>query len=58
MTVDRIEADGLVIDARVPMGLSGDDPVSLARSSALALTGVVALIMVGQARAETDPLEN
>ena len=26
--------------------------------TALALTGVVALIMVGQARAETDPLEN
>lgn len=39
MTVDRIEADGFTIDARVPMGLSGDDPVSLARSTALALTG-------------------
>ena len=39
MTVDRIEADGFTIDARVPMDMSGDDPVSLARSSALALTG-------------------
>ena len=39
MTVDRIEADGFTIDARVPMGFSGDDPVSLARSTALALTG-------------------
>jgi UDP-hydrolysing UDP-N-acetyl-D-glucosamine 2-epimerase len=45
MTVDRIEADGLVIDARVPMGLSGDDPVSLARSSALALTGATEALM-------------
>lgn len=39
MTVDRIEADGFTIDARVPMDLIGDDPGSLARSSALALTG-------------------
>lgn len=39
MTVDRIEADGFTIDARVPMDLIGDDPTSLARSSALALTG-------------------
>jgi len=45
MTVDRIEADGLVIDARVPMGLSGDDPVCLARSSALALTGATEALM-------------
>lgn len=39
MTVDRIEADGFTIDAGVPMDLIDDDPSSLARSSALALTG-------------------
>lgn len=39
MTVDRIEADGFTIDARVPMDLIDDDPSSLARSSAVALTG-------------------
>ena len=39
MTVDRIEAEGFTIDASVLMDLSGDDPVGLARSSALALTG-------------------
>ncbi len=38
-TVRQIEADGLPIDARVPMDLSRDDPEGLARSSALALTG-------------------
>lgn len=45
MTVDRIEADGFTIDASVPMDMSGDDPVSLARSSALALTGTTEALM-------------
>ncbi|GAA0868179.1 UDP-N-acetylglucosamine 2-epimerase [Brevundimonas basaltis] len=40
-TVERIEADGFVIDARVPMALTGDDPATLARASGLALTGTV-----------------
>ena len=38
MAVDRIEVDGFTIDGSVPMDLSGDEPVSLARSSAIALT--------------------
>lgn len=41
-TVEQIEADGFAIDARVPMDLTSDDPIGLARSSALALTGAVA----------------
>lgn len=41
MTVDRIEADGFTIDARVPMALTADDPAGLARSSAACLTGAV-----------------
>ena len=45
MTVDRIEADGFAIDASVPMDLSGDDPVSLARSSVLALIGTTEALM-------------
>ena len=45
MTIDRIEADGFTIDASVPMDMSGDDPVSLARSSALALTGSTEALM-------------
>ncbi|WP_298744706.1 UDP-N-acetylglucosamine 2-epimerase [uncultured Brevundimonas sp.] len=40
-TVSQIEADGFAIDARLPMALIADDPASLARSSALALTGTV-----------------
>lgn len=40
-TVSQIDADGFVIDARVPMGLTADDPASLARASAAALTGTV-----------------
>lgn len=38
-TVRQIEADGFAIDARVPMDLTDDGPVGLARSTALALTG-------------------
>lgn len=41
MTVGQIEADGFTIDARVPMDLTADDPVGLAHSSALGLTGAV-----------------
>lgn len=40
-TVRQIEADGFAIDARVPIDLVADNPASLARSSALALTGAV-----------------
>lgn len=40
-TVRQIEADGFVIDARVPMALTDDSPVALARSTARALTGTV-----------------
>lgn len=48
-TVRQIEADGFVIDARVPIDLVTDDPAGLARSSALALTGTV------EALARLDP---
>lgn len=48
-TVRQIEADGLPVDARVPMDLSRDDPEGLARSSALALTGAA------EALARLDP---
>lgn len=41
MTVGQIEADGFAIDARVPMGLTTDDPAGLARASAACLTGAV-----------------
>jgi len=41
MTVGQIEADGFSIDARVPMGLTEDDPAGLARSMAAGLTGAV-----------------
>ena len=49
-TVDRIEADGFTIDARIPMDLSGDDPVSLARSSAIAPTGACRRTPSGQVK--------
>lgn len=45
MTVDRIKTDGFTIDAPIQMDLSGNDPVSLARSSALALTGATEALM-------------
>mgnify|MGYP003575014924 CR=1 FL=1 len=38
-TVTQIEADGFTIDARVPMQLTDDRPQTLARATALALTG-------------------
>lgn len=40
MTVDQIEADGFRIDARVPLGLQGDDPGDTVRAMARCLTGV------------------
>ncbi len=39
-TVDVIEADGFRIDARVPIDLTGDTPVSIARSTGLATAGI------------------
>lgn len=39
LTVGEIESDGFAIDARVPMGLDGDDPQTLAAASARLLTG-------------------
>jgi UDP-hydrolysing UDP-N-acetyl-D-glucosamine 2-epimerase len=39
-TVDVIEADGFHINARVPIELSGDTPVSIARSTGLATSGI------------------
>ncbi|KQY84861.1 hypothetical protein ASD25_07565 [Brevundimonas sp. Root1423] len=45
MTVGQIEADGFAIDARVPMGLTADDPAGLARSSASCLTGAVEALL-------------
>ena len=45
MTVAQIEADGLVVDARVPLGLGDDDrPEAVARAMAAALTGVAEAI--------------
>ena len=40
MTVGQIEADGFAVDARIPLGSTGDDPVSVARGMAAGLTGV------------------
>lgn len=39
MTVSQIEADGFTIDARVSLGATGDDPVSVARGMAAGLAG-------------------
>jgi len=39
-TADRIEADGFNIDARVPIELSDDTPVSIATSTGLATAGI------------------
>jgi UDP-N-acetylglucosamine 2-epimerase (non-hydrolysing) len=39
-TATAIEADGLVIDGRVDMGLNGDSPVEIARSMARGLAGM------------------
>jgi UDP-hydrolysing UDP-N-acetyl-D-glucosamine 2-epimerase len=40
-TVGQIETDDFAVDARVPMGLTADDPASLAISMAMGLTGAV-----------------
>lgn len=40
MTVDRIEADGFTVDARVPLGLDGDAPVDVARAMGRGVEGV------------------
>lgn len=40
LTVAQIEADGFAIDARVPLGATGDDPASVAHGMAAGLAGV------------------
>ena len=40
MTVEQIEADGIAIEARVPLGLAQDTPGDVARAMARCLTGV------------------
>lgn len=39
-TVDLIRQDGFTVDAEVPMNLTGDAPVAIARSTALGMAGL------------------
>lgn len=40
MTVDVIEADGFTVDSRVPIGLSGDTPSTIAKAVSAGVAGV------------------
>ncbi len=39
-TVDQIRADGFRVDAEVPLGLSGDSPLDVARSTGAGVAGI------------------